>query len=116
MSQPAVSDFNRKVTLAAEQLVSWGFGCDSCLVKLLVGGHCEERVRESQREQRRVFNFHLQLEVIIPLEFDPAALSNWPLAFTKLQILSSSDTWTYNEESIRQERQPRWEYRQPAGM
>lgn len=84
--------------LAAEQLVSWGFGCDSCLVKLLVGGHCEERVRESQREQRRVFNFHLQLEVIIPFQFDPVTLSKWPLAFTKLKILCSSDTWTYNEE------------------
>lgn len=61
MSQSALSDSNLVVKLGVERLVLRGLGCDSCLesAKLPVGGQCLERVRESQREQSQVFNFHL---------------------------------------------------------
>lgn len=91
----------------------WGFGCDSCLdlAKLLVGGHYEERVRKSHREQRQIFNFHLSLRVIIRFELDPVTLLNWPCAPGKQLILFCFDI-LYNEEYIEQE----WQPGETAGM
>lgn len=51
MSQSVLSDSNLEAKLEVERLVLQGFGCDSCLesAKLLVGGQCLVRVRETER-------------------------------------------------------------------
>ena len=88
MSQSELSDFNLEVKWEVKWRVLRGFGCDSCLesVKLLVGGHCDERVRESRGEQRQLFNFHLSLRWLFASSLTQShfhsglvPLANWEL-------------------------------------